>query len=78
MNQTCEISADVHEAIKTFRFKKSSAKLSALILKIDELTVHFDQLLEDTSFEELADELPDNTPRYLLLSYELKHADGRY
>lgn len=27
--------------------------------------------------EELAEELPESIPRYIILSYELKHDDGR-
>lgn len=30
-----------------------------------------------TNIQELADELPDNTPRYILLSYPLTMASGR-
>lgn len=33
--------------------------------------------LESISIEELAEELPDHSPRYVVLSYELKHKDGR-
>jgi len=32
---------------------------------------------DNISIEELAEELPENSPRYVLLSYELKHKDGR-
>lgn len=30
-----------------------------------------------TLMEELAEELPDNTPRYVILSYPIKLSDGR-
>ncbi|KAJ3344053.1 calpain 7 [Gonapodya sp. JEL0774] len=33
--------------------------------------------LEETSLEDLADELPENTPRYIILSYKLTHKEGR-
>ncbi|EAU88672.2 hypothetical protein CC1G_01045 [Coprinopsis cinerea okayama7 len=33
--------------------------------------------LDDISIEELAEELPENSPRYVVLSYELEHKDGR-
>ena len=32
---------------------------------------------ENTSIEEIAEELPTSSPRFLILSYELKHKDGR-
>ncbi|KAG9102970.1 hypothetical protein FRC06_000619 [Ceratobasidium sp. 370] len=32
---------------------------------------------ENVSMEELAEELPDASPRYVVLSYERKHDDGR-
>ncbi|KDR73682.1 hypothetical protein GALMADRAFT_251466 [Galerina marginata CBS 339.88] len=32
---------------------------------------------DDISIEDLAEELPENSPRYVVLSYELKHKDGR-
>lgn len=33
--------------------------------------------VEISSADELVDELPDNTPRYVLVSWPLTHADGR-
>jgi hypothetical protein len=32
---------------------------------------------ENTTVEEIAEELPTSTPRFLIMSYELKHKDGR-
>jgi len=32
---------------------------------------------DSISLEELAEELPENSPRYVVLSYELDHKDGR-
>ncbi|KAJ8079127.1 hypothetical protein PM082_013415 [Marasmius tenuissimus] len=32
---------------------------------------------DNVSMEELAEELPENSPRYVVLSYELNHSDGR-
>ncbi|KAG7447986.1 uncharacterized protein BT62DRAFT_930077 [Guyanagaster necrorhizus] len=32
---------------------------------------------DNISVEELAEELPENSPRYVVLSYELNHSDGR-
>lgn len=32
---------------------------------------------DNITIEELAEELPENSPRYVILSYELEHKDGR-
>jgi len=32
---------------------------------------------DEISVENLAEELPENSPRYVVLSYELNHPDGR-
>lgn len=36
-----------------------------------------DEVYESITIEDLAEELPENSPRYVVLSYELKHDDGR-
>ncbi len=43
----------------------------------DKFQVEQDQLLNECSVEELADELPDNQPRFVVFSYCHTHADGR-
>ncbi|KAJ3052008.1 hypothetical protein HK097_006987 [Rhizophlyctis rosea] len=64
--------------IQKFRFRKSKSN-AAIILKIDvkDLKVVVEEILEDTTIEDVAEALPDSTPRYIVLSYELKHKDGR-
>ncbi|KAL7749075.1 hypothetical protein RI367_005480 [Sorochytrium milnesiophthora] len=78
MSKTTAIDPDVVEKLSQFRFRKSK-KNAALILKIDmdNLLIQLDELLEDIALDDLASELPDNVPRYIVLSYEHKHADGR-
>jgi len=36
-----------------------------------------DKLFDDISIENLVEQLPENSPRYIVLSYELNHKDGR-
>ncbi|CAG8449222.1 17967_t:CDS:2 [Rhizophagus irregularis] len=36
-----------------------------------------DEQYDNISLEELIEELPENSPRYIVLSYELLHDDGR-
>ncbi|KND03304.1 uncharacterized protein SPPG_02352 [Spizellomyces punctatus DAOM BR117] len=78
VDNTCDVPADVIEAVKAFRFRKSKTN-AALILKIDvpHLKVVIDELLEDSSIEDISDALPDTTPRFLVMSFELRHKDGR-
>lgn len=49
------------------------------IVKVDkdEFIFQEDAVMENMSLEDLADELPDHQPRYVILSYEYKHDDGR-
>ncbi|KAI8388816.1 uncharacterized protein BYT42DRAFT_561335 [Radiomyces spectabilis] len=76
---TCEIDPALLEKIKEFRFAKNSTGNAAFVLQIDrkQLKIVEVEVLEDISIEELVEELPENTPRYVILSYELKHDDGR-
>lgn len=43
----------------------------------DKLVIEMDSEEDAIELEELAEELPENIPRYIILSYELKHDDGR-
>jgi len=36
-----------------------------------------EERFDSVTLEELAEELPQNTPRYVVLSYELNYSDGR-
>ncbi|RIA88045.1 hypothetical protein C1645_695479, partial [Glomus cerebriforme] len=48
-------------------------------VKIDreKLLVVEDEQYDNISLEELVEELPETSPRYIVLSYELLHNDGR-
>ncbi|KAI9215797.1 hypothetical protein BC828DRAFT_394707, partial [Blastocladiella britannica] len=53
-------------------------KCKTVKIDFNDLTVQHDETLEDLpSLEELADALPESTPRYVVLSYVVNHADGR-
>ncbi|KAF9319784.1 hypothetical protein BG006_002919, partial [Podila minutissima] len=43
----------------------------------DKLLIELDSEEDAIELEELAEDLPENIPRYIILSYELKHDDGR-
>ncbi|KAI8096627.1 uncharacterized protein BX664DRAFT_324461 [Halteromyces radiatus] len=76
---TCEIDPTLVEKLKQFRFQKFSSKNAAFVLKIDKKTLKIEEeeVFDSISLEDLVEELPENTPRYIILSYELKHSDGR-
>lgn len=42
------------------------------------MEVQIDEELEDCSVEEVVEELPEFSPRYVVFSYCHKHADGRH
>jgi len=76
-SNTCDIPPEVKEAGKQFKLSKKTSY--ALILKINKqkLEVKIDCTLEDQSVGDIASYLPDSAPRYILYSYNHKHADGR-
>ncbi|CAO3624369.1 unnamed protein product [Mucor hiemalis] len=76
---TCEISPELVQKIKDFRFAKYESGNAAFVLQIDRKTLKIveDEVHDNISLEDLIEELPENTPRFVILSYELKHDDGR-
>ncbi|KIM48622.1 hypothetical protein M413DRAFT_437820 [Hebeloma cylindrosporum] len=79
MSQTVDIPQEVKDALRKFRFARRSAGSAAIVIKINKakLIMEVAEQFDDISIEELAEELPENSPRYVVLSYELKHKDGR-
>ncbi|KAF7294731.1 hypothetical protein MIND_01010500 [Mycena indigotica] len=78
MSHTVDIPQALKDSLRKFRFRRSKGS-SALVVKINkaQLIMEEAELLDDITIEELAEELPENSPRYVVLSYELKHKDGR-
>jgi hypothetical protein len=79
MSHTVDIPDEIKTAVRKFRFARRSAGSAALVIKINKqkLTMQEDELYDNISIEDLASELPENSPRYIVLSYELNHRDGR-
>ncbi|KAI8600027.1 hypothetical protein EDD21DRAFT_378248 [Dissophora ornata] len=73
MSSTCEVDPSLVEKIEAFRFAKRSQGNAALICKIDKnkLLIEEDEDEDSLTLEELADLLPENTPRYIVLSFEV-------
>ncbi|KAI5121677.1 hypothetical protein M0805_002753 [Coniferiporia weirii] len=78
MSRTVDIPPELVTALRKFRFRHSSES-AAMVVRIDkkQLKMVQEDIEENISLEELAEELPENSPRYVVLSYEVKHDDGR-
>uniref|UniRef100_A0A915PTR7 ADF-H domain-containing protein n=1 Tax=Setaria digitata TaxID=48799 RepID=A0A915PTR7_9BILA len=74
----CAIPTELKDELKQFRFSRKRST-NALILKIDptKQLIILDQKLEDCGPDEICDELPTQQPRYIVISYEYLHDDGR-
>eukprot|EP00041_Stephanoeca_diplocostata_P020643 m.465408 g.465408 ORF g.465408 m.465408 type:complete len:142 (-) comp21628_c0_seq10:130-555(-) len=76
--KVCDIGDDIIAVAKKLRFRKDKNN-AAFIIKINmgEMKCEIEEELEDCSIEEVKDELPDFSPRYICLSYCYHHDDGR-
>ncbi|KAG2019923.1 hypothetical protein CC2G_005315 [Coprinopsis cinerea AmutBmut pab1-1] len=79
MSQTVDIPQSIKDSLRKFRFARRNSGSAALVIKINKAKLAMEEVeqLDDISIEELAEELPENSPRYVVLSYELEHKDGR-
>ncbi|KAF9218283.1 maturation factor [Gyrodon lividus] len=79
MSHTVDIPQALRDSLRKFRFARRSTGSAALVVKIDrkKLTMEEEEQFNNISIEELVEELPENSPRYVVLSYELRHKDGR-
>ncbi|ELU43862.1 cofilin/tropomyosin-type actin-binding domain-containing protein [Rhizoctonia solani AG-1 IA] len=78
-SQIVEIPQELKDSLRKFRFARRNAGSAALVVKINKQTLKMEEVeqFDSISMEDLAEELPDASPRYVVLSYELKHDDGR-
>ncbi|KAH8859460.1 Glia maturation factor beta [Schistosoma japonicum] len=77
--RVAEISENTADSLKKFKFRKYQNTAAFICLKIDKetLTIEPEQILEDTTLDDLNDSLPHHQPRYILLSYRYEKEDGR-
>ncbi len=77
-SSTCEIPAAVVDTFRTMKMSKSKTN-NALLLKINAKTleVELDEQLDNFTWPQLQDALPESTPRYLALSYAWNMGDDR-
>ncbi|CAO1631073.1 unnamed protein product [Sympodiomycopsis kandeliae] len=81
---TVDIPTTVLSKLKDFRLNQSqgnnsSSSSNAIVIKINknELKMEIEDEFQSISLEDLQEELEENSPRYVILDYELKHKDGR-
>ncbi|KAK7693781.1 hypothetical protein QCA50_003353 [Cerrena zonata] len=79
MSHTVDIPQELKTSLRKFRFARRNAGSAAIVIKINKQKLIMEEVeqFDNISIEELAEELPENAPRYIVLSYELKHEDGR-
>ncbi|EJD42167.1 maturation factor [Auricularia subglabra TFB-10046 SS5] len=79
MSHTVDIPQELKDALRKFRFARRSAGSAAIVVKVNKQKLIMEEVEQfaDISLEDLAEELPETSPRYVVLSYELKHKDSR-
>jgi len=78
MSHTVDIPQELKDSIRKFRFTRHKGN-AALVVKINKQKLIMEEVerFDDVSLEDLAEELPEASPRYVVLSYNLVHNDGR-
>ncbi|KAJ3502513.1 hypothetical protein NLJ89_g8853 [Agrocybe chaxingu] len=86
---TVDIPQAVKDSLRKFRFARRNAGTAAIVIKINKAKLIMEEVeqFDNISIEELAEgeclhyplkcELPENSPRYIVISHEVKHKDGR-
>ncbi|KAF9061926.1 hypothetical protein BDP27DRAFT_1300723 [Rhodocollybia butyracea] len=79
MSHTVDIPKELKDSLRKFRFARRSEGSAAIVIKINKQKLIMEEVeqFDNISIEELAEELPENSPRYVVLSYALTHSDGR-
>ncbi|KAL1663249.1 hypothetical protein GGF50DRAFT_116200 [Schizophyllum commune] len=78
-SHTVDIPQEIKTALRKFRFARRDQGHAAIVIKINKAKLVMEEVeqFDNISIEDLAEELPENSPRYVVLSYELHHKDGR-
>jgi len=76
---TVDIPQSIKDSLRKFRFARRNEGCAAIVIKIDKKKLIMEEVEEfdKITIGELAEELPENSPRFVVLSYELSHRDGR-
>ncbi|KAJ7685365.1 hypothetical protein DFH06DRAFT_1313674 [Mycena polygramma] len=78
-SHTVDIPQAIKDSLRKFRFARRNEGSAALVIKINKAKLIMEEVeqFDSITIEDLAEELPENSPRYVLLSYQLDHSDGR-
>jgi len=78
MSTICDVDPALIDKMKKFRFRKEQTN-AAFTMKIDKdkLLIQEEENFDNISIEDLASELPETQPRYILYSYRHERPDGR-
>jgi len=79
MSNTVDIPQELKDSLRKFRFAKRSKGNCALVIRVNKQKLILEEVeqFDGVELEELAEELPSQNPRFVLLSYEMHHSDGR-
>ncbi|KZV71650.1 glia maturation factor beta [Peniophora sp. CONT] len=79
MSSTVDIPQALKDSLRKFRFARRKGGNAAIVVKINkkELIMEEVEQFDNISLDDLAEELPESAPRYVVMSYELAHDDGR-
>jgi len=79
MSNTVDVPQELKDSLRKFRFARRSAGSAAMVVKVNKQKLILEEVeqFDNISLEDLAEELPYQSPRFVVLSYELKHKDGR-
>jgi len=81
MSNTVDIPTPIKDALLKFRFAKRIAAggHAAFVVKVNKQTLEMEEenTFSNISLEDLAEELPESKPRYIVISYKLEHPEGR-
>jgi len=79
MSSTVDIPQELKDSLRKFRFAKRSKGNCAMVVKVNKQKLILEEVeqFDGISLEDLAEELPSQSPRFVVLSYELTHSDGR-
>lgn len=78
MSETCELPEELKAEFRKFKLSKSRTT-NAMVFKINVkgLFVEVDEVLEGVNWSQLREDLPESTPRFIVLSYEWKMEHDR-
>ncbi|KAH9079379.1 hypothetical protein EDB83DRAFT_2216152, partial [Lactarius deliciosus] len=75
-SHTVDISQELKDSIRKFRFTRHKSN-AALVVKINKLKLTMEEVRDIRRHIDRGTKLPENSPRYVVLSYILAHKDGR-